>query len=93
MNWFGKRYDQTCQAIVILIHPSRVFEHAATPHPTERIINAKTLPLLKDAVADFAKGLAASVDTIDAAEVQRMLDYFKLTPELLIKNFTEEPRS
>lgn len=93
MNWFGKRYDQTCQAIAILIHPSRVFEHAATPHPTARIITAKTLPLLKDAVANFAKGLAASVDTIDAAEVQRLLDYFKLTPALLVKNFTEEPRS
>jgi hypothetical protein len=92
MNWFGKRYDHTVNAVAVLVHPSRVFEHAATPHPTARIITAKTLPLLKDAVSKFAKALAASVDKIDAAEVQKLLTTFNLTPTPFLANYTEEPK-
>jgi hypothetical protein len=92
MNWFGKRYDHTVNVVAVLVHPSRVFEHAATPHPTARIITAKTLPLLKDAVSKFAKALAASVDKIDAAEVQKLLTTFNLTPTPFLANYTEEPK-
>jgi len=93
MNWFGIRYDQTSSATAVLVHPSKFFEAAASPHPTARIITAKTLPLLKEAVHGFAKALAASVDTIDAKQAQQLLDHHNLTPEKFLQAFTEEPKA
>lgn len=93
MNWFAKRYDQTSTAVAILVHPSRVFEAAASPHPSARIITAKTLPMLKDSVKCFAMTLASSTGELDASQIQQQLEHYKLTPELLLATFTEEPRA
>lgn len=93
MNWFGERYDHTCSATAIMVHPSKVFEAAATPHPTARIMTAETLPPFKEAVRSFAKALAAAVDTIDTSQAKKLLDHHNLTPDLLLKSFTVEPKT
>ncbi|MGJ7610685.1 MULTISPECIES: DEAD/DEAH box helicase [unclassified Variovorax] len=93
MNWFGKRYDQSCTAIAVLVHPSRTFEAAATPHPTARVITLDTLPAFKDAVRSYIKAAAASLETLDAKRTQQLLEHENLTPERLLANFTLAPKS
>lgn len=93
MNWFAQRYDQTCSATAILVHPSRTFEAAASPHVSARIITNETLPHFRDAVRGFAKALASSVDKLDVSQAQQLLDHYKLTPNLLLQTFTVEPKT
>lgn len=92
MNWFGQRYDHTCMATPIMIHPSCVFEAAATPHPQARIMTYDLLPKFKDAVSGFVKSMSSSVDTIDGKKVYQLLDHHKLTPDKIISEFTVRPK-
>jgi hypothetical protein len=91
VNWFDERYDQTTR-VPILVHPASAVEAAATPHPDTRIIEAKSLPALKDAIRSFARAAASRVDTIDAKQAQQLLDYHGLTPDAILQRFTVAPK-
>ncbi len=92
MNWFTKRYDQTCKAIAVLVHPSRHFEAAATPHATTRVFTEHKLPLFKDEIRAFVQACMASIATLDSKHVQGLLDQHGLTPDKIIQKFTESPK-
>ena len=92
MMWFGGKYDQSCKATAILIHPSRSFESAASPHPRTRIITTVMLSNLKEAIAGFVKAIAADIASLDAQKAQNLLIHYRLTPSEFLKVYTDAPK-
>lgn len=60
VNWFADKYDFTCSCTPILIHVSRTFEHAATPHAQTRIMQKDQLDEIKDAITAFVKSIVST---------------------------------
>lgn len=77
--WFGERYDKTCAATPIMVHPKTVFEHAASPHADIRIVNSPGLKKLRDAVRAYSVSLATSGGFKDAKEVAKQLQHHRLS--------------
>lgn len=77
--WFGQKYDGTCSATPIMVHPRTIFEHAASPDPSIRIVNGPGLKRLRDAVRAYSVALAASGDFTDARKVEKQLRHHKLS--------------
>lgn len=92
MNWFGQRYDQTCKATPIMIHPYRLFDAAAIPPQGARIVTSELLLSFKDAIRALYKAIASSVDNVDAKQLQALLEHHDLTPSRLLESFTVEPK-
>ncbi|MCE9562127.1 MAG: DEAD/DEAH box helicase family protein [Planctomycetes bacterium] len=88
MNWFASQYDATCSATPIMIHPSHVFEHASSPHAKARIIDAETLPLLRDACRKFAQSVANKEAYRTSAIVAELLKAHGLTADLIVARYT-----
>ena len=79
INWFGEKYDKSCSATPIMVHPKTIFEHAASPHADIRIVNPAGLSKLRDAVRAYSVSLATSGGFKDAKEVEKQLQYHKLS--------------
>ena len=92
MNWFGQRYDQTCSATPIMIHPSRIFDAAAIPPQGTRILTADLLRSFKESIRSLYKAISSSLETADAKQLQALLEHHNLTPDRLLGNFTAEPK-
>jgi hypothetical protein len=58
MQWFEDKYGSMCTAVPILVHPARVFEHAATPHPDTRIVTKDKLDQFCQALRGFSAAVA-----------------------------------
>ncbi|HEX8047490.1 DEAD/DEAH box helicase [Rhizobium sp.] len=76
--WFGEKYDKSCTATPIMVHPKTVFEHAASPHSDIRIVNSAGLKRLRDAVRAYSISLATSGGFKDPAEAAKQLSHHKL---------------
>jgi DEAD/DEAH box helicase/Helicase C-terminal domain len=79
MVWFSEKYDDTCSATPIMVHPRTVFEHAASPHADIRIVNGPGLKKFRDAVRAYSVSLATSGGFKDAKEVAKQLEHHKLS--------------
>lgn len=88
VNWFTDKYDHTCTCTPILIHVSRKFEHAATPHAQTVIMQKVNLDEFKSAMMAFVKSIVSSSD-YSVTNVAKQLKYFKLTPAELITQYTK----
>jgi hypothetical protein len=88
MLWFEDKYDNTCLATPIIVHPKTVFEHAATPHDGVRVINDCALQQLRKAINAYAVSLATSKAFTDASEVQRQLTTHKLLAQDIVEKYT-----
>lgn len=82
--WFTEKYDASCSATPVLVHPKTVFEHAASPHADIRIINGSGLKRLREAVHAYAVSLATAGRFKDAKEVERQLQHHKLSAAEII---------
>jgi len=82
------RYDHTCTATPILVHPSRVLEPAATGHANMRILTEEGLASFKAAIKAFCTAAAGSLDNLNAARVQQLLEHHKLTSDRLLAAYT-----
>jgi len=91
MDWFAQRYDHTCKATPIMVHPSRVLEGAAAGHAAMRIMTMETLAAFKKAVRAFGTAASSSLETIDSAKAKGLLEHYKLTPDRLLEAYTEAP--
>ncbi|MBV2183806.1 MAG: hypothetical protein KUL88_04590 [Rhizobium sp.] len=78
MVWFGEKYDKSCSATPIMVHPKTIFEHAASPHGDIRIMNGAGLKKLREAVRAYSISLATSGGFKDQAEVAKQLAHQKL---------------
>jgi len=88
--WFDEKYDHTCTATPILIHPKTIFEHAASPHGDIKIMNVPGLTRLREAVQAYAISLATSGGLTDAKEVDKQLKHHKLSASQIIGLCTVE---
>jgi hypothetical protein len=88
VNWFNERYGNDCKCIPLLVHPSDVFENAATPPPGARIITTEKLNELKSAFRSYIHAARSSLINLDVAKVKKLLDHHRLTPDELIATFT-----
>lgn len=90
MNWFGREYDGACSALPIIIHPSKIFEKAATPPAGSRVITMETLPGLREALRTFATSVSQRPKFGTQAEVAAILAQLSLTRSEFLKRFTED---
>lgn len=77
--WFSEKYDKSCKATPIMVHPKTVFEHAAAPHTDIRIMNGVGLKKLREAVRAYSVSLATSGGFKDTKQVTKKLQFHKLS--------------
>jgi hypothetical protein len=77
-EWFTNTYDSTCKFIPILIHPSKKFEHAASPKSITRIIDEERLALLRQNVSRFINSLCVVNKIHDENFIREKLIFHKL---------------
>lgn len=88
--WFEDKYDETCSFTPILIHPSIVFEHAASPHSRTRIIDIPHLENLKENISGFIKSVCMGNFLHDPKKIREMLIHYKLRSQDILRHFTTE---
>ena len=88
VNWFLERYDPTCKFVPIMIHPSDVFEYAATPHRDTRIMTKDKIEQFTRSILKFVKSVAIDNHLNDRDMIRKLLIYYKLKPSDIIKNYT-----
>lgn len=88
MNWFKGRYDTTCRATPLLVHPSSVFGKQASPHKDTRVMDGERLDSLKEAVLKLARGIAMGGTFKNARNIALLLDQLNLTAKKLVPSFT-----
>ena len=71
-----------------MIHPSRVFEYASSPHAKTRVIDKEKLPELRDGCRKLAVVLVANDAYRTPATVAGLLGAHGLTAELFVPRFT-----
>lgn len=82
--WFKEKYDNSCKMVPILVHPKTVFEHAASPDPLIRIVNADGLQKLREQIRIYATSLASTSGFKDAREVEKKLRFHKLEAAAIV---------
>ncbi|TDX49145.1 DEAD/DEAH box helicase family protein [Orenia marismortui] len=88
MYWFEEKYDDTCSAIPIMVHPSNLFEYSASPHQQTRIINEEKLNELKKSLLEFANTVVSSNKFADPQDIAKYLKHYNLEYEQFIKKYT-----
>ena len=88
MAWFAEKYDESCSAIPVMIHPKTVPEHAATLHADARIITEERLALLVDAVRSYSVAVSQKNGYADSKVVAGQLSHFGLTLTDFVTKFT-----
>jgi hypothetical protein len=84
MIWFAEKYDSTCSAIPVLIHPKTETDHAASLHAEVRIITVELLEQFREAVRKFAIA-AGSANRSNPNEIRSILEEFGLSHKGLLK--------
>ncbi|MCC7213167.1 MAG: DEAD/DEAH box helicase family protein [Candidatus Brocadia sp.] len=87
--WFEEKYDKTCSYIPIVIHPSTIFEYAASPKSSIRIITKEKLSAFCTSVRDFIKSVASNNELSNQEAIRRKLLTYKLRSSDFVENFTE----
>ena len=84
--WFTNHYNNSVNFVPILIHPSCVFEYAASPSNDIRIINREKLEKLRRNLRDYATQIAAA--NYETNTIARLLKSYYLEPKLFVENYT-----
>jgi hypothetical protein len=87
-NWFTSRYDATCSAIPIMVHPSAAFERASTPPPNTRVMTDVGLPAFRAAFLAFCSSVAGLNQFGSPKEVAALLNAHRLVPDALLAAYT-----
>ncbi len=88
-NWFEGKYDTTCSYTPIMVHPSTLFEYAASPKPTIKIITVGKLDKFCSSVRDFIKAIAVNNELGNQEAIRQKLVAYKLRANDFIQNYTE----
>jgi len=91
MNWFGARYDATCVAVPMMVHPASALEHAATPPPGTRVMTTEKLPLFRDAFVKYCLGVSRLVNFGQPKDLASLLTVHQLTPATMLTAYTAAP--
>ena len=91
-NWFTRKYDDTCSYVPIMVHPSTLFEYAASPSPTTRIITKEKCAEFCDSVREYIKSIASSNEFGNQSAIRGKLTAYKLRANDFVENYTEPHR-
>lgn len=91
VNWFGAKYDATCSAVPLMVHPASAFEHAATPPPGSRVMTKEKLPLFREAFVKYCIGVSRLAAFGQPKELAGLLTVHQLTPDALLTAYTTAP--
>ena len=88
MNWFAAKYDKTCNAVPLLVHPASLFEHAATPPTNARIMTSEKLSLFQQAFKNYCVAVARLVNFGQPKDLTGLLSTYSLLANQLLKKYT-----
>ena len=89
INWFESMYrSNNCVCYPIMIHNSRIFEYACSPHERIRIMTPDLLLRFKANIAQFAENLVKPEVFNNAVKINQLLDQFKLLGTQIVDNYT-----
>ncbi len=88
MAWFAEKYDTSCKATPILIHPVNFFEFAASPHKDTRIMTRDILSEFKRSIRDFIKAISSLPKLNDIKKINDLLEHHSLTGKKIVSRFT-----
>jgi hypothetical protein len=92
MNWFRAAYDQSCHATPIMVHPSVVFDAAASPMPDLRIIEEECLAKIRAELLSYASAIGALKAMPKADQLQAFLAQSSFTREKFVSSLTKIPK-
>ena len=89
VNWFNRQYEN-CRYVPIIVHPSHVVDHLASPMPKMRVMDKEKLPQLKNAVQYLIRSIVSSnyFDNIEA--INDLLLKYNLTVEKFTQVYTKK---
>ncbi|HZS38877.1 MAG TPA: DEAD/DEAH box helicase family protein [Polyangia bacterium] len=88
MNWFSSRYDVSCRATPIIVHPSATFSKQASPNVDTRVITGERLVALKHSVLKLAQGIGVQSGFKGAKEIAALLHQLNLTATTIAAAYT-----
>jgi hypothetical protein len=80
-----------CSGVPLMVHPSRTFEHAATPPKDTRIMTVDHLPQLRDAFLAFCVAVAQLPSFGTTKDIASLLVAYRLVPDSFIQTYTTNP--
>jgi tetratricopeptide (TPR) repeat protein len=86
--WFKNKYDHTCEFTPIMIHPSNIFEHAASPESKTRIINGEKLSLFCQNTSNFINSICVENKMNDDKAIRDRLISYRLNADDFLINYT-----
>lgn len=87
-TWFETKYDNTCSYTPIMVHPSEVFEYAASPNPSIRIITKDKLDEFRQAAKEFIKSVATKNELSNHAVIREKLIAYELRAADFVNTYT-----
>lgn len=87
MNWFNRQYEG-CKHVPVIVHPSHIVDHLASPSPEMRVIDKETLTQLKNAVQYLMTSIVSSDYFDKVGAINDLLVKYDLTAEKLIQAYT-----
>lgn len=88
MNWFKEKYDDSCIATPIMIHPKLNFHYAAVPDERIRLIGKDQLLSLKTNLRAYAEALANAEAYADKVKISQLQKEFKFEASLIISAYS-----
>lgn len=89
MNWFEEKYDKSCSATPLLIHPVNLFEYASSPHAKTRIITKEKMSDLRSAIKNFIKAITSEQKMDEQKKIAQLLEHFNLSSSRILNQFTQ----
>lgn len=91
-DWFEEAYDQTSDAVPVLIHPSHVLENRASARKGARILTFKKLAELLSALETLASAVATCEPFLDPRVLQERMTALNLNAAAIVDRWTVKPR-
>jgi hypothetical protein len=87
-TWFKNKYDPSCSYVPIMVHPSTLFEYAASPDAAIRIITKEKLERFCLSVRELIKSIATNNEMSSPNKIRDKLMAYKLRESDFIDNYT-----
>ena len=89
INWFNKQYKD-CKGYPIMIHPTYIVDHLASPPPDMRVIDNEKLPQMKNAIRSFITSIVSSNYFDKPSLINDLLVKYNLTHEKFVQIYTKK---
>ncbi len=87
-TWFKNKYDASCSYVPIMVHPSTLFEYAASPDENIRIITKEKLEKFRSSVRAFIKSIAINNELSSPTKIREKLIAYNLRESDFVPSYT-----